>query len=47
MGDLVIEKEAWHRELEAREMSLPYDPTKEPGGALEEDGCEEEDGQED
>lgn len=35
-----IHKEAWYLELEkgAREMSLPYDPSKEPGGALDEEG---------
>jgi len=39
----LIRKEAWYREIESREMSLPYDPTKEPGGNLEEDGADETD----
>ena len=41
----MIHKEAWYHELErkAREMSLPYDPSKEPGGLLD----EEEEGEDD
>lgn len=41
----MITKEAWCRELErvSREMSLPYDPRKEPGAPLEEEGIPDED----
>ena len=41
----MIQKEAWYHELEklAREMSLPYDPSKEPGGPLDEEEDTEED----
>lgn len=38
----MIRKESWYRELEAREMSLPYDPEEEPGGVEELDESDEE-----
>lgn len=41
----MIHKEAWYEELRkiSREMSLPYDPMKEPGAPIEEDGIPDED----